>query len=198
MNKTKSYFMCGVGWGWAIRIGARTKEEERRDETSERWQGGQEKFIPLSGGAASTLTSCTLEDTEGLTPVQATTSRVWLLCLHHCNHPVYPAAHHRQVRHHHRTTVHFPQTLIFFFTTWAGRSSLLPANGPLPSVNQRAESGLASFFIFAKSWRWNFHFVMTTIPISSSLYISSKTPTFLCVFFPLCSTNKQIPRRVAP
>lgn len=127
------------------------------------------------------LTSCRLEDTEGLTPVQATTRGVVLLCLHHCNHPVYPAAHHRQVRHHHWTTVHFPQTLIFFFTTRAERSSLLPANGPLPSVNQRVESGLASFFIFAKSWRWNFHFVMTAILISSSLHISSKTPTFLCV-----------------
>lgn len=33
MNKTKSYFMCRAGWGWAIRIGARTKEEERSDET---------------------------------------------------------------------------------------------------------------------------------------------------------------------
>lgn len=194
MNKTKSYFMCGAGWGWAIRIGARTKEEERSDETFHSRlrcnKADRKSLFHSHAEAASTLTSCRLEDTQGLTPVQATTSRVWLLRLHHCNHPVYPAAHHRQVRHHHRTTVHFPQTLIFFFTTRAGRSSLLPATGPLPSVNQRVESGLATFFICAKSWRWNFHFVMTAIRISSSLYISSKTPTFLCVCFSLCSTNR--------
>lgn len=43
MNKTKSYFMCGAGWGSAIRIGGGTKEEERSDETFDsRLRGNRE------------------------------------------------------------------------------------------------------------------------------------------------------------
>lgn len=31
-----------------------------------------------------------------------------MLCLHQCDHSVYPTAHHRQIRHYQRTAVHFP------------------------------------------------------------------------------------------
>lgn len=54
---------------------------------------------------------------ERLTPVQVMTFGVWLLCLHDCYHPIYPATQHRQIWHHDWTTVHifspgsFPSTL---------------------------------------------------------------------------------------
>lgn len=100
-------------------------------------------IVLFSSCSAAIRTVQRVVDREELTPVQVMICWVWLLCLHDCYHPIYPATHHRQIRHHDRTTVHFVNAILLS-ETLIRRSSLRPANGPLPSLNQREESGLAS------------------------------------------------------